>query len=100
MSDRDDGGESGSAGAADADARQVEAGETDLKLARALVAVRGMETEDATRRVHVALAAVRGVHAVNPGDGGKMVVDYDPSEATVMDLIRSLRRIGFLAGME
>lgn len=79
-----------------------ESGNDDLgaDLARALVAVRGMESEAAKRRVHTALSAVAGVHAVSPGDGGKMVVDYDPSEATVMDLIRSLRRIGFLAGMD
>lgn len=78
----------------------VEGDGTKVQLARALVGVRGMDSDDATRRVHAALAAVHGVHSVNPGDGGKMVVDYDPSEATVMDLIRSLRRIGFLAGMD
>lgn len=75
-------------------------GDTPETIARALVAVRGMDTDDARRRVHAALAAVAGVHAVVPGDGGKMVVDYDPSETTVMDLIRALRRIGFLAGMD
>ncbi|HZJ10401.1 MAG TPA: heavy-metal-associated domain-containing protein [Trueperaceae bacterium] len=74
--------------------------EASENLATALVAVRGMESDEAKRRVHAALAAVAGVHGVRPGDGGKMVVDYDPSEATAMDLIRSLRRIGFLAGMD
>ncbi|HEV6953052.1 MAG TPA: hypothetical protein VKY86_07340 [Promicromonospora sp.] len=47
-----------------------------------------------------ALAGVRGVRDVQPADEARMVVEYDPSEATVMDLIRALRRIGFLAGME
>ena len=75
-------------------------GDPAESLARALVAVRGLDSEDAVRRVHAALVAVPGVHDVGPGDGGKMVVDYDPSEATVMDLIRALRRIGFLAGMD
>jgi len=75
-------------------------GDVPESLARALVAVRGLDSDDAVRRVHAALAAVPGVHDVAPGDGGKMVVDYDPSEATVMDLIRALRRIGFLAGMD
>ncbi len=75
-------------------------GDPAESLARALVAVRGLDSDDAIRRVHAALAAVPGVHAVGPGDGGKVVVDYDPSEATVMDLIRALRRIGFLAGMD
>lgn len=68
--------------------------------ARALVGVRGMDTEDARRRVIEALAGVRGVRDVQPADEARMVVEYDPSEATVMDLIRALRRIGFLAGME
>lgn len=70
------------------------------EIARALVGVRGMDTDDARRRVVEALAGVRGVRDVQPADEARMVVDYDPSEATVMDLIRALRRIGFLAGME
>ena len=68
--------------------------------ARALVGVRGMDTDDARRRVIEALAGVRGVRDVQPADEARMVVEYDPSEATVMDLIRALRRIGFLAGMD
>lgn len=68
--------------------------------ARALVAVRGMDSSEAKQRVHHALAAVVGVLRVQPGEDGKMIVDYDPSEVTVMDLIRALRRIGFLAGMD
>ena len=67
---------------------------------RAVVAVRGMETQEARQRVRAALASVAGVTEVQPGDGAKMIVEYDPTEATVMDLIRALRRIGFLAGME
>ncbi len=67
---------------------------------RAVVAVRGMDTQEARQRVRSALAAVAGVSEVMPGDGSKMIVEYDPTEATVMDLIRALRRIGFLAGME
>ncbi len=59
-----------------------------------------METSEARQRVRIALAAVPGVSEVQPGDGAKMIVEYDPTEATVMDLIRALRRIGFLAGME
>jgi len=90
----------GATGETPVDASDNEFEATNSQLARALVAVRGMDSEDARTRVHATLAEVHGVHAVNPGDGGKMVVDYDPSEATVMDLIRSLRRIGFLAGMD
>jgi len=59
-----------------------------------------MDSPAAKQRVHQALAAVEGVLRVQPGEDGKMIVDYDASEATVMDLIRALRRIGFLAGMD
>src|SRR5690606_34206860 len=48
-------------------------GDVPESLARALVAVRGLDSDDAVRRVHAALAAVPGVHDVAPGDGGKMV---------------------------
>ena len=37
---------------------------------------------------------------LEPADAQRVNVVYDPSEVTVMDLIRALRRIGFLAGME
>ena len=68
--------------------------------ARALMRVRGMDTEDARQTVVATLADVRGVAQVLASDAEQVSVEYDPSEATVMDLIRALRRIGFLAGME
>lgn len=68
--------------------------------ARALMRVRGMDTEEARLKVLHALQEVRGVIQVAPGDSERVHVEYDPSEATVMDLIRALRRLGFLAGME
>ncbi len=70
------------------------------RTSRAVVGVRGMDTAEARRRVREALAAVPGVKDVQEEGDSKMAVDYDPTEATVMDLIRALRRIGFLAGME
>ena len=73
---------------------------SEAPTSRAVVGVRGMDTPEARQRVRAALAAVPGVKDVQESDGAKMVVDYDPTEATVMDLIRALRRIGFLAGME
>ncbi len=73
---------------------------SETSSARAVVGVRGMDTQEARQRVRAALVAVAGVSEVQPGDGSKMIVEYDPTEATVMDLIRALRRIGFLAGME
>jgi len=62
--------------------------------------VRGMDTGAARERVIAALLAVPGVLEVAPSDASRVAVDYDPTEATAMDLIRALRRIGFLAGME
>ena len=62
--------------------------------------VRGMDTEDSRAQVVQTLQAVVGVISVTPADAGQVNVEYDPSEVTVMDLIRALRRIGFLAGME
>lgn len=69
-------------------------------MARVLLGVRGMDTPEAGRRVAETLQAIAGVVAVEPNEHGQAVVDYDDGELTVMDLIRALRRIGFLAGME
>ncbi len=62
--------------------------------------VRGMDTEEARQQVAATLRAVAGVIDVQRADTQQMSVTYDPTEVTVMDLIRALRRIGFLAGME
>lgn len=62
--------------------------------------VRGMDTEAARERVMQTLQQVPGVARVSQGDVERINVDYDPSDLTVMDLIRALRRIGFLAGIE
>lgn len=69
-------------------------------MARVLLGVRGMDTEAAAERVKSTLAGVRGVATVEANKDGQAAVEYDDSEVTVMDLIRSLRQIGFLAGME
>ncbi len=68
--------------------------------ARVLMGVRGMDTLEARERVMATLRAVPGVTFVTPGDAGRVTVEYDPGEVTAMDLIRALRKIGFLAGME
>lgn len=69
-------------------------------MARVLLGVRGMDTEEARDRVAAALSAVEGVESVEPNAHSQAAVEYDASEITVMDLIRTLRKIGFLAGME
>jgi len=37
---------------------------------------------------------------VGAGDAGQVEVRYDDTETTVMEMIRALRRLGYLAGME
>ena len=69
-------------------------------MARVLLGVRGLETRDQAERVKAVIAAAGGVQAVALNADGQLEVEYDDSEVTVMDLIRALRRIGFLAGVE
>lgn len=59
-----------------------------------------MTTQDAATQVENALMALDGVSNVEASTEQQAAVEYDASELTVMDLIRQLRRIGFLAGME
>lgn len=65
-----------------------------------LLGVRGMDTEASRGRVEETLRTVRGVLGAEASTDLQVAVEYDPTEVTVMDLIRALRRIGFLAGME
>ncbi len=72
---------------------------SDGGTARVLLGVRGMDTEEASAKVGAALREVPGVSAVAAAGEQQLLVSYDPSEATVMDMIRAARRLGFLAGM-
>lgn len=65
--------------------------------ARVLIGVRGMDKE-AGVRISSVLLAIPGVTQAQP-DQGQIAVQYDPTALTVMDLLRSIRRQGFLAGM-
>lgn len=69
-------------------------------MTRVLLGVRGMDTPEAKERVRATLLAVDGVATVEVGADQQAAVSYDPTVVTVMDLIRALRNIGFLAGME
>lgn len=62
--------------------------------------VRGMDNDEGRQLVVQTLREVHGVVDVAPSDAERVTVEYDATEITVMDLIRALRRIGFLAGME
>lgn len=67
------------------------------KPTRVLLGVRGMNKE-AGVKVAAALEALPGVSKAIPDDG-QIEVHYDPSYHTVMDLVRTVRGQGFLAGM-
>lgn len=67
---------------------------------RVLLGVRGMDDVATRVRVEAALKDVRGVTGAEARSDGQVAVVYDDGEATIMDLIRALRRLGFLAGME
>ena len=67
------------------------------KPTRVLLGVRGMNKE-AGLKVAAALQAMQGVSKAIPDDG-QIEVPYDPSYHTVMDLVRTVRMQGFLAGM-
>lgn len=69
-------------------------------MTRVLLGVRGMDTPEAKERVRTALLAVPGVTSVEVGADQQAAVAYDPTVSTTMDLIRALRHLGFLAGME
>ncbi|GEM_PF-647896 len=67
---------------------------------RILLGVRGLDDENDRERVHRELATLPGVLHVGAGDAGQVEVRYDDTETTVMEMIRALRRLGYLAGME
>lgn len=64
-----------------------------------MLSVRGMDGDDARSKVVTALRAVPGVVTADASSGQQVLVTYDGGDVTVMDLIRVLRRLGFLAGM-
>ncbi len=66
---------------------------------RVLLGVRGLTTEEAAAKVMASLQAVSGVAEVNNPHTGQIEVSFDPTLATVMDLLRAVRSVGYLAGM-
>lgn len=64
---------------------------------RIIIGVRGM-TKEAGERISKLLKDMEGVSQAIPDDG-QIEVHYDPSQQTVMDLLRIVRSQGFLAGM-
>jgi copper chaperone len=68
-------------------------------MTKVLLGVRGLTEADATERVVKALKSLKGVKEVTPSHAGQLEISYDPAALTVMDLLRTVRGQGFLAGM-
>ncbi|WP_041658290.1 heavy-metal-associated domain-containing protein [Marinithermus hydrothermalis] len=66
---------------------------------RVMLGIRGIESEEQMRVVLEALLRLEGVTKAEAPHLGQVVVEYDPHRLTVMDLIRTTREQGFLAGM-
>jgi copper chaperone len=66
---------------------------------RVLLGVRGLITEEAIEKVMNALKQIAGVAEVGNPHPGQIEVNFDPTQATVMDLLRAVRSCGYLAGM-
>jgi copper chaperone len=69
-------------------------------VARVILGVKGMNTMESAEKVWETLMAIDGVEKADVGTGQQATVEYDAGSLTVMDLIRALRKIGYLAGME
>lgn len=68
-------------------------------MTKVLLGVRGLVDSEATERVVKALKSLKGVTEVAPSQAGQIEISYDPAAITVMDLLRTVRGQGFLAGM-
>ncbi|MGC8968732.1 heavy-metal-associated domain-containing protein [Thermus sp.] len=66
---------------------------------RVLIGIRGEPTPEGMERVLAALRGLEGVGEVQATGPAQVLVEYDPQTLTVMDLIRTIREEGFLAGM-
>ena len=66
---------------------------------RVLIGIRGEPTPEGMDRILKALRALDGVEEAQATGPAQLQVTYDPQSLTVMDLIRTIREEGFLAGM-
>ena len=69
-------------------------------MARVLLGIRGMTTQERAQKVKDTLLKLEAVEQVDAGVDQQASVVYDEGSATVMDFIRALRHAGFAAGME
>jgi copper chaperone len=68
-------------------------------MSRILLGVKGLSTPEAVSKVTTALKAMNCVQEVNSPHHDQIEIHYDDGSATVMDLIRTVRSQGFMAGM-
>lgn len=66
---------------------------------RVLIGIRGEPTPEGMERILTALKGLEGVAQAQATGPAQVLVEYDPQALTVMDLIRTIREEGFLAGM-
>jgi len=66
---------------------------------RVLIGIRGEPTPEGMDRILKALRALEGVEEAQATGPAQLQVTYDPQSLTVMDLVRTIREEGFLAGM-
>jgi copper chaperone len=66
---------------------------------RVMLGIQGVESYGQMETVTEALNKQKGVSKVEVQQIGQVLVEYDPQRLTVMDLIRTVREAGFLAGM-
>ncbi len=64
-----------------------------------LIGIRGEPTPEGMERILKALKGLEGVAQAQATGPAQVLVEYDPQALTVMDLIRTIREEGFLAGM-
>ena len=66
---------------------------------RIMLGIQGVQNDEQMEKVVTALARQKGVLKTEVQQLGQVAVEYDPHRLTVMDLIRTVREEGFLAGM-
>ena len=68
-------------------------------MSRVLIGIRGEPAPEGMARILNALKALEGVVEAQATGPAQVLVEYNPQTLTVMDLIRTIREEGFLAGM-
>ncbi|MCA9840153.1 MAG: hypothetical protein KC422_24800 [Trueperaceae bacterium] len=68
-------------------------------MARVLLGIKDINKQSDVDIVKRVLLTMHGVQSVQAGMDGQAAVEYNGDELTIMDLLRALRREGFVAGM-